>query len=102
MRTGEDLPGVADGWELRLHGPDTVTLRSADGGIVYEGGCEQPESWRAMVLAVGSCIVLVGAIGLFAVPDAEMMPARAASLIDSTARAGEVVGGIVMAREANT
>lgn len=102
VRAGEALPGLADGWELRLHGPDTVRLRSTDGTVVYEGGCEQPESWRALVLGTGSCTVLVGAIGLYAVPHAEMTPARLLSLIDSAVRAGELVGGIVTAREGGT
>jgi len=97
VRSGEDLPVWADGWELRLYGPDAVTLHSADGAAVYEGSCEQPESWHELVVGAGSCIVLIGAIGLYAVRGAEMTFTRLLSLIDSAARAGELVGGIVAA-----
>lgn len=99
VRAGEALPGLADGWELQLNGPDTARLRSTDGTVVYEGGCEQPDSWRTLVLGTGSCTVLIGAIGLYAVPHAEMTPARLLSLLDSAVRAGELVGGIVTVRE---
>jgi hypothetical protein len=99
VRRGEDLPAWAEGWKLRLHGPDAATLYSAGGAAVYEGSCEQPESWRELVLGAGSCIVLIGAIGLYAVRGAEMTFTRLLSLIDNAARAGELVGGIITAQD---
>jgi hypothetical protein len=101
VRTGEELPGRADGWELHLHGPEMATLRSTD-ATVYEGHFEQPEPWRELVLSTSICVVLLGQIGLYVVQGAEMTFVRLTSLIDSAARAGELVGGIVTVREART
>jgi hypothetical protein len=102
VRTGEELPGWAEGWELHLHGPGAATLRSAGGATVYEGGFEQPEPWRKLVLGASSCVVLLGQIGLYAVPGDEMTFTRLTSLIDSAAQTAELVGGIVMVREVGT
>jgi hypothetical protein len=99
VRTGEELPSWAEGWELRLKGRDAATLRRPDGTTEYEGECDQPDSWRQLVLGTGVCVMLLGQLGLYAVPDGEMTVERLFSLIDTAARAGELVGGIVMVRE---
>jgi hypothetical protein len=101
VRTAEELPGRAEGWELHLHGSEVAALRSAD-AIVYEGGFGQPEFWRKLVLSTCICVVLLGQIGLYPVQGDEMTFARLTSMIDSAARAGELVGGIVTVRETRT
>jgi len=43
----------------------------------------------------GVCVVLAGTIGLYAVPDEELTTGRVHRLLDHTARAGALAGGLI-------
>ena len=45
--------------------------------------------------AAGACIVLVGTIGLYAIPDDELTAARVHRMLDEAARAGSLAGGLI-------
>ena len=63
--------------------------------MVYHGACAQPDDWGQLVDAAGVCVVLAGTIGLYAVPDEELTTGRVHRLLDHTARAGALAGGLI-------
>lgn len=95
MATGEQLPDLAEGWQL--HRPDRYSARlvEANGAVVYSGECAQPDDWARLVDSAGACVVLVGTIGLYAVPDDELTGDRIHRMLDGAAHAGLLAGGIV-------
>jgi hypothetical protein len=83
----------APGWRLELSARRAARLTAPDGSIMYGGECGQPRPWRALITRTNRCAVLIGAIGLYA----ERAPTRVTTLLDQTADAEELVGGLVEA-----
>lgn len=96
MVSGSQLPELAEGW--RLHRPDRQSARLVESGgvIVYSGDCAQPGDWVRLVDSVGACVVMVGTIGLYAVPDEELTDGRVHQMLEEAARAGMLAGGLVI------
>ena len=96
MTSGRQLPKLAEGW--RLYRPDQSSARLLEpkGEVVYSGGCAQPGAWGRLVDSAGACVVLVGTIGLYAVPDEEVTEDRIHQMLDEAAHAGMLVGGLVI------
>ena len=95
MAGGSQLPEPVENWRLHRPDPDSVRLVLSGHSVVYDGPCDQPDGWATLVDSVGSCVVLFGTIGLYAVPDDELNEARIRRMLDEAARAGLLVGGIV-------
>lgn len=96
MTTGNQLPDLAEGW--RLHRPDRYSARVLEpkGEVVYSGGCAQPGAWVRLVDSAGACVVLIGTIGLYAVPDEEVTEGRIHQMLGEAAHAGTLAGGLVI------
>ncbi len=96
MATGSQLPDLAEGW--RLHRPDRYSARLLEpGGVaVYSGECAQPAGWGRLVDSAGACVVLIGTIGLYAMPDEELTEDRIHRMLDEAAQAGMLAGGLVI------
>ena len=95
MRTGGQLPQPAEGWRLDLSDREGAQLIDARGVVVYEGACDQPGDWLEVVSEVGACVILIGTVGLYAVPDDEMSVGRFHQMLNKAARAGALAGGLV-------
>jgi hypothetical protein len=95
VRSAGQLPGPARGWRLRRPDRFTALLLSGAGETVYQGACAQQQDWSQLVDAAGVCVVLAGTIGLYAAPDALLTAGRVHRLLDQTARAGALAGGLV-------
>jgi hypothetical protein len=95
MSTGGQLPDLAEGWRLLRPDRSSGLLLGPGGEVVYRGGCAQPGEWVRLVDAVGACVVLIGTIGLYAVPGEELTTSRVHQMLDEAARAGSLVGGLV-------
>jgi len=89
------LPGVAEGWQLYRPDRHSARLVDAEGSVVYEGGCAQPDSWVRLVDAAGACVVLVGSIGLYAEFDDGLTADRIRQMLARAALAGQLTGGVV-------
>jgi hypothetical protein len=96
MTSGTQLPELAGDWRLHLPGRPRARLVTAGGSVVFSGPCDQPDGWAALVDSVGACVVLVGTIGLYAVPDGELTRGRIRAMLDEAAHAGLLTGGIVV------
>jgi hypothetical protein len=96
MTSGSQLPDLAEDWQL--HRPDRYSARlvKARRSVVYSGACDQPDGWARLVDSAGACVVLVGTIGLYAVPDGELTKDRIRRMLDEAAHAGLLAGGIVV------
>lgn len=73
----------------------TASVLTPGGVSVYEGPCPVWEDWLDVAGEVGGCVVLIGTVGLYTVPDEEMTAPRFHQLLDQAARDGALVGGIV-------
>lgn len=96
VRSASQLPGPARGWRLRRPDRFTALLLGRDGEAVYHGACAQPDDWGLLVDAVGACVVLAGTIGLYAVPDEALTTGRVHHMLNQAARAGALVGGLIV------
>lgn len=96
MVSGTQLPELAEGW--RLDRPDRRSARLVESGgvIVYSGDCAQPGDWVRLVDSVGACVVMVGTIGLYAVPEEELTDGRVHQMLEEAAHAGMLAGGLVI------
>jgi hypothetical protein len=96
MASGSQLPGLAEDW--RLHRPDRYSARllEANGVTVYSGACAQPDDWSQLVDSAGACVVLVGSIGLYAIPDDELTEDGIRQTLAEAASAGMLAGGLVI------
>jgi len=74
----------------------TALLLGRDSEVVYSGACAQPDDWGRLVDAAGACVVLAGTIGLYAVPDEALTTGRVHHMLDQAARAGALVGGLIV------
>lgn len=90
------LPGLAEAWQLDRPDRDFARVLGRDGEVVYEGECAQPGEWTWLVEEVGACVVLAGAIGLYAVSDADLTDDGVHQLLDDARRAGLLAGGLVV------
>jgi hypothetical protein len=95
VRSAGQLPGLARGWRLRRPDRFTALLLGRDGEVVYRGACAQPDDWVRLVDAAGVCVVLVGTIGLYAIPEEGFTAARTHHLLDRAALAGTLAGGLI-------
>jgi hypothetical protein len=92
---GDEMPDLAEGWQLLRPDRSSALLLVPEGEVAYRGGCDQPDEWARLVDAAGACIVLVGTIGLYAIPDDELTAARVHRMLDEAARAGSLAGGLI-------
>ena len=90
-----EMPDLAEGWQLLRPDRSSALLLVPDGEVAYRGGCDQSDEWARLVDAGGACIVLVGTIGLYAIPDEELTARRVHEMLDEAARAGSLAGGLV-------
>jgi hypothetical protein len=95
IRSGDSRPALVPGWRLLRPDRASAVLFVQDGGVAYRGDCVQPDDWTHLVDAAGACVVLVGTIGLYAVPAGELEPARVHQMLDDAARVGSLAGGLV-------
>jgi len=95
MSAGGEMPDLAEGWQLLRPDQASALLLVPDGGVAYRGGCDQPDEWTRLVDAVGACIVLVGTIGLYAIPDEELTASRVDQMLAEAAQGGSLAGGLV-------
>jgi hypothetical protein len=97
LRSGGEFPRPAGGWLLQL-APGGARPLTPDGAAAFEGPVTQPGPWRDLVLGAGACVVLTGAIGLYACSDADMAVQEVRRLVNRAASAGELAGAVVSAR----
>jgi len=95
MTSGSQLPELAQGWRLERPGPDSARLVEASGSVVYSGPCDQPTRWAELVDSAGTCVVLIGTIGLYAVPDGRFTTEQVRRMLAAAADEGMLAGGIV-------
>lgn len=96
MTSGSQLPDLARDWQLERPDADSARLIEASGSVVYAGPCDQPARWAELVDSAGACVVLVGTIGLYAVPDGGLTKERVRRMLAAAAREGMLAGGIVI------
>lgn len=96
MTSDSQLPDLAEDWRLHRPGRYRARLVEARGSVVYSGECDQPDDWARLVDSAGACVVLVGTIGLYAVPDDELTEDRVRRMLGEAAHAGLLAGGIVI------
>src|SRR5437667_3156258 len=101
MRDADALPDLAEGWRLDRLDTDNARVLGLNGEVVYDGGCTQPSDWVQLVDSVGACVVLAGAIGLYAVPDAELTDDRIHQMLGDATRAGLLAGGLVIGTDSD-
>jgi len=96
MASGSQLPALAEGWQLQFPDRYRARLLEAGGVVVYNGACAQRRDWGRLVGSAGACVVLVGTIGLYALPDQDLTGDRIQQLLDDAAHAGMLAGGLVV------
>jgi hypothetical protein len=88
-----DIP-PATGWRFELSGSRITRLTAPDGPLVWGEDHGQPGRWRMLITRTRRCVVLIGAIGLYAKSD-ERPFTWLTTLLQQAADAGELVGGLV-------
>jgi len=94
LRAGDQIPGPARGWKLILEA-ETARLAAPDERNFYDGDCDQHPRWRALVRSAGSCLVLIGPVGLYSQQGVSTSIATVRAILDRAARAGLLAGGLV-------
>jgi hypothetical protein len=79
----DQLPARVKRW--RLHLPDRHRARLTGPGraVIYDGDCEQPGDWAELIAGTGSCVILVGTIGLYASGAAPITAGRLTAMLDA-------------------
>jgi hypothetical protein len=98
LGAGDELPGLAAGWLLRLGSGGTAVLTEPGGSTVYEGGHTEPGTWGQLADELRRCVVLIGTIGLYAEHSESMTAEQLTGMLDQAARAGALAGGLVPIR----
>jgi hypothetical protein len=96
MRAADAMPDLAAGWRLDRSDPGNVRVLGLTGEIAAGEGCSPPSDWAQLVDPVGACVFLVGTIGLYAVPEADLTGDQVHQMLDDAARAGRLAGGLVI------
>jgi tetratricopeptide (TPR) repeat protein len=96
LNFGAQIPGPARRWQLLLQ-TDTAVLLDPQRTAFYDGSCHQPAVWQALVRRTGTCLVLIGAMGLES-PDSDFSSvASIMAMLDRAAGVGKLAGGFVAA-----
>jgi hypothetical protein len=88
-----DIPPAA-GWRFELSGRHIQRLTAPDGSLIWGQHHDQPGRWRMLITRTRRCVVLIGAIGLYAESD-ERPFTWLTTLLKQAADVGELVGGLV-------